>query len=233
MVGRAPIALKVSIHIVFGGTRTVMPAMSSGLLHRLVGDQVALAEEAVGHDQLEAGGLELLLDALVPVGGEQLGVVVRVLDQVRAVEHADVGHEVGEVAGVGDVHHVGALADHLVDLLARAELLAREDLDLRPCCWCAAATFLAKNSAARCAGSVVESECAKRIRITSWADGRRRAARRPATGRARAASWMSPGRLESAAATSAATLMVWLLEHVGELARLGGARIEDLQLASR
>ena len=31
VVGRAPIALKVSIHIVFGGTRTVMPAMSAGV----------------------------------------------------------------------------------------------------------------------------------------------------------------------------------------------------------
>ena len=164
-----------------------------GLAHRLVGDQVALAEEAVGHDQLEAGGLELLLDALVPVGGEQLVVVVRVLDQVGAVEHADVGHEVGEVAGVGDVHHVRALADHLVDLLAGAELLAREDLDLhlvvgalRRRSW---RRTRRRGAPARWSRASARSGCGSR-------PGRRRApppARRPATGRARAVSWMSPG----------------------------------------
>ena len=57
-------------------------------------------------------------------------VVLRILDEIGAVEHADIGHEVRQVARVSDVHHVGALADHLVDFLAGAELLAGEDLNL-------------------------------------------------------------------------------------------------------
>ena len=55
-----------------------------------------------------------------------------VREEVGAVEHAHVRDVVGEIARVGDVHHVGTLADHLVDVLAGAELLAGEHLDLDP-----------------------------------------------------------------------------------------------------
>ena len=100
--------------------------------HGLVGDEVALPEVAVGHDELEAGLLQAPLGGLEPVRREQLLVLLDGAHQIRPVEHADVRHEVREVARVGDVHHVGPLADHLVDLLARAQLFTGKDLNLNP-----------------------------------------------------------------------------------------------------
>src|SRR5215203_4325834 len=56
------------------------------------------------------------------------------------------------------------------------------------------ATFFAKYSAARCAGSVVDSECARRILITSWAAAG--AASAATSDRTSKGSFMvSPGRL--------------------------------------
>src|SRR5690349_9129237 len=91
------------------------------------------------------------------------------------------------------------------------------------------ATFFAKYSAARCAGSVVESECARRIRTTSWAAAGA-ACSRAASDRASNGSFIGcllEGWISSAPAGGR---LVLFLEHVGELARLGGTRIEDLQL---
>jgi len=91
---------------------------------------MALAEEPVGHDELEARGFELFLRRLIPIRGEQPLVILRILDEVGAVQDADIGHEIRQVARVCDVHHIRALPDHLVDFLAGAELLAGENLDL-------------------------------------------------------------------------------------------------------
>jgi hypothetical protein len=93
---------------------------------------VAGAEEVVVGDDADARRLELGVDPGQPAGLEDLREIPIVGQEIGAVQHADIGHVVGEIAGVGDVHHVRPLADHLVHVLARAELLARKDVDGDP-----------------------------------------------------------------------------------------------------
>ena len=54
-----------------------------------------------------------------------------IIIKMRSAKHTEVAHEIGEVARVGDIRHVGALADHFVELLAGSQLFARKHLDLR------------------------------------------------------------------------------------------------------
>jgi hypothetical protein len=65
----------------------------------------------------------------VPVAVQQSAKLVEIVDEVGPVEDADIRYEIAEIAGVRDVHHVGALADHLVYIAPAAELLAWEKLN--------------------------------------------------------------------------------------------------------
>src|SRR5215207_8965397 len=86
-----------------------------------------------------------------------------------------------------------------------------------------AATFLAKNSAARCAGSVVESEWARRIRIGSWAAAGAAASAatsdRASKGSLMGVSWKGEGRRRRLGPRRS----FLVLHDLGELARLGSA----------
>ncbi|MCY1296450.1 hypothetical protein D9M70_458360 [compost metagenome] len=90
---------------------------------------MAVAEKAVGHDDLNALRLELAGQLLVEIRGEQTVGRCQVRIDIGTRQNGQIRHKLAELAIVGGAEQARAAHDHFIDLLLRAELVAGHDGD--------------------------------------------------------------------------------------------------------
>ena len=84
----------------------------------------------LGSDWLEDLNRQLAVEVLEPVRAKDLAEILGLVEQVGRLEDRRVGDPFAEEQRVGHLDHVGALADHLADVLLPPHLVGREDRDV-------------------------------------------------------------------------------------------------------